>query len=140
MSEKGSSAQAALAHARAALVDEHQMLKAIVGRLREARDAAGLVAVLDELHPRLKEHFSHEEFPNGLYESMGALASAHAGEVRDLVDEHFQLLSAVHSLAGEARRVKEGEAKALLQRAAAIADRLRAHEEKELQLAESLQR
>ncbi|HEY3359523.1 MAG TPA: hemerythrin domain-containing protein [Polyangia bacterium] len=138
MTQNGSPEQAALDKARHDLDDEHQQLRRIVGRMREARDTATLAAALDELHPRLKEHFAHEEFPNGLYHSMGALARDHAAEVRELVDEHFQLLSAVRGLADEARRHQGGGPEGLLRNAGAIADRLRAHEEKELKLADTL--
>jgi hypothetical protein len=138
MTKNGSADVAALDRARAALVDEHGALRAIVSRLREARDPAGQCAVLDELHAALKEHFAHEEFPGGLYQTLGALAREHAAEVRGLVDEHFQLLAAVRGLADEARRPAAGAAGGLRAQALAIADRLRAHEEKEHALAEAL--
>ena len=127
-----------IARARAALDEEHRRLGDLVGRLREVRDPAALAGLLDELHAALKAHFEHEEFPGGLYQSMGALGPRHAELVRDLVDQHFLLLAAVRGLADQARRAGPPTSPALLPDAVALADQLRAHEADENRLAERL--
>jgi hypothetical protein len=127
-----------LARAQAALEEEHRALRNLVGRLREVADATALVPLLEELHGALKEHFEHEEFPGGLYQSMGALGPRYAAQVRDLVDQHFLLLAAVRGLADQARRASPPASPALLRDAAALAEQLRTHEADENRLAERL--
>lgn len=122
------------ARAAVALGREHAELKGLWGRLKTAKNPQALLPVLDELHPRLREHFEHEELPGGLYDTLGARSA----EVRDLVDDHFVLLSAVRGLCAEARSPAAGQR--LLKEAAAVAERLRSHEQKELQLALRLNR
>lgn len=133
------SREEALSRAREELAEEHRQLRFLITRLREAREVPGLLQALAELQSRLREHFAHEEFPNGLYETMGALAREHAAEVRELVDEHFLLLATLRGLADQARRHRDGPPDTLMREAAALAERLRSHEEKELELVERLE-
>jgi hypothetical protein len=128
----------ALASAHADLVDEHRALRNLLGRLREIQDPVGLAALLDDLHGKLKAHIEHEEFPGGLYESMGALGPAYANEVRELVDEHFRFLATARSLADEVRRAESPLAPRILNDAAALAEQLHTHEAIEQQLAERI--
>ena len=127
-----------LARAHAALEEEHRSLRGLVGRLREVQDAVALVALLDDLHGKLKAHFEREEFPGGLYESMGALGPQHAAQVGELVDQHFRFLSSLRSLAAAAREATAAATAPLLTDAAAFAERLRAHEAAEHRLAEEI--
>jgi len=129
-----------LAAAEAALEAEHLALRGLVGRLREAPDAGTAAGILDELHGKLKAHFEHEEFPDGLYASMGALGPRHAAQIRELVDQHFLLLASVRGLADQARRAAPAATPQILRDAAAIADQLRAHEESEHRLARTIAR
>jgi hypothetical protein len=116
----------------------HRALRGLLGQLREVKDPAGLAAVLDELPGKLKAHIAHEEFPGGLYESMGALEPAYANDVRELVHQHFMFLSTVRSLADEVRRAEPPVAPRLLEQAAGLAEQLHSHEAIEQQLAERI--
>jgi hypothetical protein len=127
-----------LARAHAALEEEHRSLRGLVGRLREVQNAVALVALLDDLHGKLKAHFEREEFPGGLYESMGALGPQHADQIRELVDQHFLFLSGVRSLAEQARTAPAAAGPRLLHAAAALAEELHTHEVAEHRLAEQI--
>ena len=128
----------ALAKAHTDLVDEHRALRGLLGRLRELQDPAGLAALLDELHGKLKTHIEHEEFPGGLYESMGALGPRHAHEVRQLVDQHFQFLAKVRSLADEVRGARAPVDERILKDAVGLVEQIHAHEAVETRLAEQI--
>ena len=127
-----------LARAHHDLVDEHRALRGLLGRLREVRDPGGLTALLDDLHGKLKAHFEHEEFPGGLYASMGVLGPRHANEVRALVDQHFRFLSQVRALADEARRAPAPLDAPILGAAVRLAEQLHSHEATEQRLAEQI--
>jgi hypothetical protein len=139
MSQTSSQHDNPLTRARAELEEEHRGLRGLVGQLREAADPTAAAAILDELHGKLKAHFEHEEFPGGLYASMGALGPRHAEEIRDLVDQHFLLLAAVRGLADQARRAPADATPEILHDAVAISDRLRVHEDKEHRLARAIE-
>jgi hypothetical protein len=128
-----------LEQARHELAAEHRGLAELMTRVRQAQEAGTLATVLEELHGRLKEHFAHEEFPGGLYQSMGALAPEYAPAIRDLVDEHFQVLASIRSLTAKARGPWPSSAAELLGEVAALIDRLSAHEAKEMRLAGRIQ-
>jgi hypothetical protein len=125
-------------HAQGELEGEHRELRGLVARLREARDVGELLPALELLHPALSAHFAHEEFPGGLYEAMGALGAAHSSAVRELVDDHYLFLAAVRGLTAAVRHHREGPIDDLLRQAAALATRLRAHEDKESALTAKL--
>jgi hypothetical protein len=127
-----------LARAHNDLADEHRSLRGLLGRLREVKDPAGLTALLDELHGKLKAHIEHEEFPGGLYESMGVLGPSHAHEVRQLVDEHFRFLSTVRALADEVRRAPAPLDEHIFKDAAALVEQIHSHEAVETRLAETI--
>ena len=127
-----------LAKAHSDLIDEHRTLRRLLGQLREVKEPAGLAALLDELHGKLRMHIEHEEFPGGLYESMGVLGPRHAHEVRELVDDHFRFLSKVRSLADEVRRAEAPVAARILDEAAGLADQIHSHEAVEQRLAEQI--
>jgi hypothetical protein len=96
--------RATLAHQRDEMTAEH----AAVGRLVERLLAplltpAAAFPLLDELHATLRAHFAREELPGGFYETMGACTPEHAEELRVLVDQHYLIACAVHSLRERAR-------------------------------------
>ena len=138
MANSRTPAAAAVAAAHESLLDEHRALRALLGRLREVQDPVGLVAALDDLHGKLKAHIEHEEFPGGLYESMGALGPQYASEVRQLVDEHYRFLATVRSLADEARGAPAPLEPRILEGAVALAAQVQSHEAIEHQLAERI--
>ncbi len=127
-----------LATAHADLVGEHRALRGLLDQLREVTDPPALAAVLDELHVKLKAHIQHEEFPGGLYESMGALGPQHAHEVRELVDDHFRVLATVRALADEVRRASAPLDPRVLREAVGLAEQLHTHEAVEQRLAEKI--
>ncbi len=47
----------------------------------------GLAPLLEELHTPLIKHFSHEQFPGGLYECMGAYRSRYHDELMALAEK-----------------------------------------------------
>lgn len=120
------------------LSDEHQQLMALVDRLKSRDSGLDMVAFLEELHRVLIKHFAHEQFPDGLYESMGAYGSAYHDELKVLIKEHCAILSAVSGLLGHARATRRADQPSLSDELVKIVGMLREHERKEHLLAEKL--
>jgi hypothetical protein len=96
--------RAAVTKLRAELSAEHDAVRSLVERLRQPYAAPTQAqATLEELHGTLKAHFAHEELPGGFYDTMGACTAEHAEDLRVLVDQHYLILSAAHSLKERAR-------------------------------------
>jgi hypothetical protein len=123
-----------------ALADEHREIMSVVQRLEQHRSLVQLVPMLEELHALLINHFAHEQFPGGLYESLGAYGSAHHEELRVLVNEHCVILSSVRGVLERARLANEAQAAQILNEVAAVIASLHQHEHKEHRLAENLLR
>jgi hypothetical protein len=127
----------AVARVRDELATEHDAIRALVARLRapgkSQEEAAGL---LDELHGRLAEHFAHEEYPGGFYETLGACTHEHGDDLRILVDDHFLLLSTARALRDRARGA--GADASFDQEVSTLTDRISSHERREHALAEKL--
>ena len=111
---------------------------ALVERLHEFGSTVGLVPLLEELHTLLIRHFSREQFPGGLYECMGAYGSRHHDELKVLVRDHCEILSAVGGLLGRMRAADPREEPALLAALADVLARLHDHEHREHALADKL--
>lgn len=124
----------------AELGNEHRRVMALVERLRAHRELAGLVPLLSELHEVLVHHFSHEQFPGGLYECMGAYGVEHHEDIKVLVREHCLILSAVRSLLERARLAEPGAEGPLLVEAGELVEQIEGHERREHALAEKLVR
>jgi hemerythrin len=123
--------------ARDELREEHRQLHVLLARLRQAPDRTALAALLGELPHRLEEHFRHEEQPGGLYEAMGVSIPEARGQVGQLVDDHFRLVSITRNLAQEA--LAPGvETASLQQQALSVANYLADHEQREQQLVRTL--
>ena len=60
----------------------------LTDRVRDHGRVEGLPPMLEELHDLLVRHFSHEQFPGGLYEQLGAYGPEHHGTIRELIGEH----------------------------------------------------
>ena len=73
---------------QAALHEDHDRLKVLLGRLEDAKDAGGLTATLDELNQLLTEHFAHEEHSKGFYGLVAARSPEYRQELAAMVDEH----------------------------------------------------
>ncbi len=121
---------------RQQLSDEHKTLLSLLDRLKQAEHAVDLEHLLEELHTTLINHFSHEQFPGGLYESMGAYGPVHHDELRVLIKEHCQILSAIGALLEKVR--VPGQKSELLDGVATLVARLGEHERKEHRLADKL--
>jgi hypothetical protein len=123
-----------------ALAEEHQQIMNLVHRLEQHRSLVQLVPLLEELHALLINHFAHEQFPGGLYESLGAYGSIHHEDLRVLVNEHCVILSSVRGVLERARLANETQAAQILNEVAAVITSLHQHEHKEHRLAEKLLR
>ncbi|MFQ6022486.1 MAG: hypothetical protein ACE5NW_07165 [Acidiferrobacterales bacterium] len=85
------------------LADEHQHIMMLVERLKRHETVLHLVPLLEKLHAELIGHFAREQFPGGLYESLGAYGTEYHDELRILVSEHCRILSAVRGVLERAR-------------------------------------
>lgn len=120
------------------LADEHRDLMSLTERIRAHRGIIGLQPLLEELHALLIRHFSHEQFPGGLYERMGAHGSSYHDELKVLIEDHCTILSAVRGLLERTRSADRREEPELLGDLDAVLARLREHERREHALADKL--
>jgi len=120
------------------LAEEHSELMLLVDRIRAHRTLIGLGPLLEELHTMLIKHFSHEQFPGGLYECMGAYGSRYHGELKILIEDHCTILSSVRGLLERTRAAPGRNEAALLGEVAQILERLNDHEHREHALADKL--
>lgn len=123
----------AIAAADEALRDDHESLRALMKRLRARPGREELTALLNDLPGRLAEHFRREEMPGGLYDSVGVSIPQARGEVAQLIDDHFRLVTVARDLAAAARS-PEVATDALEQQLLLVADYLADHERREQQL------
>lgn len=122
-----------VAAAHEALRDEHERLRALVGRLRARPGREDLAALLHELPGRLAEHFRLEERPGGLYDTLGVSIPDARGQVAQLIDDHFRLVSVARDLA-ETALAPDVPTRALQEEALRVADYLGDHERREQEL------
>lgn len=122
----------------AALAEEHRHILSLTTALETAPDNSKLVHRLERLHSVLISHFSKEQFPGGLYESMGAFGSRWHSTLQELIQEHCTILSEARSLLDQARNCAPDERDALQPRIIGLVRLLAEHEEKEHQLATTL--
>ncbi len=120
------------------LAAEHRELMVLVERIRGFRSIIGLAPVLEELHTSLIKHFSHEQFPGGMYECMGAYGSRYHDELKVLVRDHCVILSAVRGLLEHTRIAERTDEPALLAEVAGVLADLHDHERREHALADKL--
>jgi hypothetical protein len=120
------------------LADEHRELMALVERIRAHRGVIGLGPLLEQLHTLLIRHFSHEQFPGGLYDRMGAHDARYHDELKILIEDHCTILSSVRGLLERTRIADEGDESSLPGDVAAVLLRLNEHERREHALADRL--
>lgn len=120
------------------LTDEHRELMSLVDRIRAHRSVVGLGPILDELHTMLIKHFSHEQFPGGLYECMGAYGSRYHDELKVLVKDHCTILSSVRALVERTQTPQSQDEPTLLDDVGEILQQLKEHERREHALADKL--
>ena len=126
-------------HAHAALAEEHAQIMALLDVLKDAPDPSQLVRRLEELHTLLVNHFAREQFPGGLYESMGAFGSCWHEDLRELIRDHCLILSEARGVLERARKSTPETQDALRANVIALVEQLSEHERKEHRLAERLQ-
>lgn len=120
------------------LADEHRELMSLVDRIQAHHGIIGLGPLLEQLHTLLIRHFSHEQFPGGLYERMGAHGSRYHDELKTLIEDHCTILSAVRGLLERTRIADETEETRLLGDVGQVLAHLREHERREHALADKL--
>lgn len=120
------------------LAEEHRELKVLVERVRGFRSIIGLAPLLEKLHTSLIKHFSHEQFPGGLYEGMGAYGSRYHDELKFLVRDHCVILSAVRGLLERTRTADAQDESVLLAEVTEVLTHLQEHERREHALADKL--
>jgi hypothetical protein len=120
------------------LTEEHRELMVLVERVRGLRSIIGLAPLLEELHTALIKHFSHEQFPGGLYECMGAYGSRYHDDLKILVRDHCVILSAVRGLVERTGAADGQDEPALLAEVAEVLAHLHDHERREHALADKL--
>ena len=125
-------------HAHAAMAEEHEQIMALLDVLQNAPDPSRLVRRLEELHTLLINHFAHEQFPGGLYESMGAFGSRWHEHLRELIRDHCLILSEARAVLERARVSTPHTQDALQAAVIALIKQLSTHERKEHHLAERL--
>lgn len=122
------------------LTQEHRKIMAWVSRLEGERDVKALPHLLAELHAALVDHFSHEQFPGGLYERMGARVPAYQNDIKALIREHCMILSNARALLERSKGVGPGGESELLRDVAHMLQELGEHERREHRLVEKLKR
>ena len=123
-----------------ALGDEHRQIMSLVERIEQHRTLVHLVPLLEELHALLINHFAREQFPGGLYESLGAYDPTYHDELRVLVQDHCVILSSMRGVLERARVASDEQEAQILDDVAAVISSLHEHEHKEHALAEKLLR
>lgn len=124
-----------ITEAEADLRDEHQHLHQLAGQLQEVSDVAGLRELTDELYNQLRAHFRNEEYPGGLYDRIGATSPHHAEDVRELVGEHYHVLTSVFRLRAMAYQDDRESISDIVDELEAVMTTIREHEKREHKLA-----
>ncbi len=121
---------------KAALDEDHDRLRSVLGRLEAASDVSALAASLDELSRLLTEHFAHEEHQKGFYGLLGARSPEYRRQVLELIEEHHLILGALRQLGD---RAKGGAPAAeIVRQSGEFAARLLEHESHEVMLASGI--
>lgn len=120
------------------LAEEHRELMSLVERIRAHGEVVGLGLLLEQLHTLLIRHFSHEQFPGGLYDCMGANDARYHDELKTLIEDHCTILSSVRGLLERTRIGRESDVATLLGEVSQVLQRLDEHEHREHALADRL--
>lgn len=113
------------------LRDEHATLMGLIDQLSAQERIADLLPILEELHDLLIRHFAHEQFPGGLYESMGINGSRYHDDLKVLVEDHCVILTAVRGLLERARISSVQTHKSVLSLRDEVVAKIRDHEKRE---------
>lgn len=123
---------------REELTEEHRKVRWLVDEIRDHRTLAELRPLLEELHTTLIRHFSHEQFPGGLYEYMGARESRYHPDLKILIEDHCNILSSVRGLLERTRMPTTVNEATLLVDVDRVIEYLIDHEHREHALADKL--
>lgn len=118
--------------------EEHQHIMALLDLLKQPCALDRLRLLLSELHSTLMSHFAHEQYPGGFYEYVGTRHPEHREAVRELVDDHNFILSTVRAHLERARLGDPESTSGIAQEVADLAERIKAHELRERDLAKQL--
>jgi hypothetical protein len=120
------------------LATEHKELMSLVAKVEAFTSAAGIQPLLERLHELLIRHFSREQFPNGLYERMGAYGPQWHSQLRGLIRDHCVILSGIRAISERANQPGADEDPTFIGDLAEVIAHLRRHEQEEHELAEKL--
>jgi len=120
------------------LATEHQELMSLIDEVEAFKSSAGIQPLLERLHELLIRHFSHEQFPDGLYDRMGAYGSKWHSQLRILIEDHCVILSGIRAMSERASRPGSDEDPTFISDLAEVIAHLRQHEQREHKLAERL--
>lgn len=134
MENSASVAPATGGSSRERIAAEHAALRGSLEQLLEITDPHQLVSALEELRPRLAEHFAAEEGTDGLHDVIGDSAPHLLSSLQRVYDEHRQFLATVDRLTADARRCCQGPVAELLSGTRQLCDGLHEHEALESEL------
>ena len=116
------------------IAEEHERLRALLGRVEGEKGLRGLLALLGELRAELAEHFAHEEAAGGLETVVAESAPHLAGQVDELFEEHRRCLEEVDRLRDKAAAILDGPAAEVRREVVALCETLHEHERQETEL------
>jgi malate synthase len=121
---------------KAALDEDHDRLKALIERVRDAKDTGAFTASVAELSRMLTEHFAHEEHAKGFYGLLQVKSPDYRAQVAMMVDEHKEMLTSAKALLDRSKG--GGTVSDLARDAAILTSKLLDHEAREAKLADAL--
>lgn len=113
---------------------EHESLHRAVTALGETTDPRHLLAALEEIRPRLLEHFAAEEGEEGLHKVVADGAPHLLPSVQRVFEEHRELLTILDRLQADTRELVEGPQAEILEGVRSLCNRLEHHEAVETEL------
>ena len=113
------------------LEKEHARVMKLLGRLREEASGKQVLSLLEELRTLLIVHFAREQLPDGFYDALGDLAESRRDELDRLIADHAAILSELNGLLADARDAPVVDETNLLNRVAALLEKLDGHEHRE---------
>jgi len=107
---------------------EHRRLNEVLDELAAARDPQRLEDLLVTLRSLLIRHFATEEAPDGLHEIVAQNAAHRLPNVQQLFAEHREIVRRLDAVRDACAALRAGPFRELVERVAALAAALRAHE------------
>jgi hemerythrin len=107
---------------------EHRHLNELLVELEAAREPQRLEELLVALRSLLIQHFATEEAPDGLHEIVAQNAAHRLPNVQQLFGEHREIVRRLDALRDACAALRRGPFQEVVDRVAALAASLRAHE------------